>query len=175
MGASSQSIPLDDPIILGKISGPFGTRGWFKVLSYTRPRASIFQYSQWLIGQTGAWHEHVLVDFREQGSLLTASLDAVRDRDAAMLLANSDIAILRSQLPPAEQREFYWADLHGMTVINRLGEDLGTVTALFETGANDVLQVQGAKKRLIPFVLQTYILDVDLGKRIIVVDWHQDD
>ena len=61
----------------------------------------------------------------------------------------------------------------GLDVANIQGEALGRVVGLLETGANDVLQVQGERMRLIPFV-EAYIQSVDVGGGKIVVDWGSD-
>ena len=53
-------------------------------------------------------------------------------------------------------------------------DELGRVAELIETGANDVLVVRGARERLIPFVAETVILDVDVGAGRIRVDWEWD-
>ena len=65
------------------------------------------------------------------------------DRDRAATLLRSEIAVRRSQLPPPEPGEYYWADLEGLRVVTLGGIDLGTVAAVFATGANDVLVVRG--------------------------------
>jgi len=65
----------------------------------------------------------------------------------------------------------------GLTVINTDNEKLGIVDHLLETGANDVLVVNGTEadtQYLIPFVLDITVLQVDLEKRQIQVDWQAD-
>ncbi|MEQ8495073.1 MAG: ribosome maturation factor RimM, partial [Gammaproteobacteria bacterium] len=100
-------------------------------------------------------------------------------RDAAGALVRADIGIRRQQLPPAAPDEYYWVDLIGLTVVNREGARLGEVRGLLETGAHDVLRVVDTSaaglERLIPFVREVYVLDIDLAGRIMRVDWHVDD
>jgi 16S rRNA processing protein RimM len=84
-----------------------------------------------------------------------------------------DVAVPRSTFPDAAANEFYWADLIGLKVVNEQGEDLGTVARLLETGANDVLVVEGDRERLIPFT-EHVIRNVDLPGRMIRVDWGTD-
>ena len=67
--------------------------------------------------------------------------------------------------------EYYWVDLEGMRVETLDGQALGTVSNLFATGANDVLVVEGERRRLIPFVLDDVVTRVDRDKRTISVDW----
>ncbi|WP_292977303.1 ribosome maturation factor RimM [Nitrosomonas sp.] len=89
------------------------------------------------------------------------------------------IAVPRSQLPqlPEDGKDgYYWTDLIGIDVVNTQGKSVGTVSGLFETGANDVMRVQlsNNKEELIPFVDQV-IRQVDLKARQITVDWKLDD
>jgi len=101
-------------------------------------------------------------------------LQGIDDRDQAAGLLECDIGIAREDLPQAEEGSFYWADLEGLQVINRDGTDLGRVAYLMETGANDVLVTEGERERLIPFIAEKVILDVDFAKGVISVDWEWD-
>ena len=96
------------------------------------------------------------------------------DRDQAQALAGREIGITRDGLPAAQPGEYYWHDLQGLRVITLAGELLGTVDHLIETGANDVLVVEGDRERLVPFVMGQVIVDVDLDKGEIQVDWDKD-
>lgn len=160
---------------LGAVKALFGTRGWIKLHSETRPREGIFDYSRWLIGARDDWHEHAVAEWRVQGSALIAKLDAINDRDAAAALIGREIAIDAGALPPAPAGSYYWRDLIGLEVVNRDGVALGVVKSLLETGSSDVLRVRGERERLIPFVQGLYVLDVDAKARRIIVDWQPDD
>jgi 16S rRNA processing protein RimM len=113
------------------------------------------------------------VQARVHGAAVVAQLLGCEDRDAATALRGNEVAVLRAALPATEENEFYWTDLFGLKVVNVLGQDLGVVARIFETGANDVLVVQGERERLIPFVAAV-IQKVDLASGIIRVDWGAD-
>jgi len=163
-------------IVIGKIVGVYGIKGWFKILSFTRPRENIFNYGPWLVKQNSEWLEIQLQEGKPQGKGLVASLEGITDRNEAMTLVGSELAIDREQLPAAKEGEFYWHDLINMQVINKQNEMLGVVTELLETGANDVLVVEADKQRyLIPYVYGVYIKDVDTEQGVIQVDWQSDD
>jgi 16S rRNA processing protein RimM len=85
-----------------------------------------------------------------------------------------DISIRRQQLPEVESGDVYWTDLIGLKVVNLQGENLGVVDHLLETGANDVLVVKGERERLIPFVRDTVVIEIDQGGERILVDWDKD-
>jgi 16S rRNA processing protein RimM len=122
----------------------------------------------------GRWRATKVLEGKRQGKSVIAHLDGIDDRDLAATLIGSDIAIPRDSLPAAEEGSFYWADLEGMQVVHRDGTDLGRVAYLMETGANDVLVTEGERERLIPFIAEKVILDVDFDQGVISVDWEWD-
>ncbi len=157
---------------LGYISGVHGVNGLVKIHSWTRPRAAIFDYQPWLLG---AERRSVTIESgREQGKTLVAALPDVKDRDAARALLDAEIAVFREQLPEPAADEYYWTDLVGLEVVTVNGEPLGTVARLMETGANDVLVVEGERERLIPYVHGRYVVGVDLEDGRVEVDWDPD-
>lgn len=164
-----------DRIVIGRVSGVFGTRGWLKIHSYTRPRDNILTYRHWDIATPAGWQTHRVTDSRRQGNGIIASLENLEDRDAAVAHVNRDIGITRDRLPANEPGEYYWYDLVGMRVFNRDGVPFGRVVQLLDTGANDVLVVEGERKRLIPYVPGVHVDAVDLDAGRISVDWHVDD
>lgn len=159
------------PVVLGRISGLFGVRGWVKVYSYTEPREAVLNYGRWLLSDRDGWQEATVAEGRRHGKSIIARLAGVVDRDQAAELIGTEIAVWRDALPETEDGEFYWSDLEGLTVTHRDGTELGKVAYLLETGANDVLVVQGETERLIPFVMDDVILGVDLANGRIEVDW----
>lgn len=171
MAASEEFIPV------GKISGAFGVKGWVKVFSFTEPRANILEYSPLFLSRRGEWIEIKVSAGHAQGKGVVMGIANVTDRDQVQPLIGSELAIKKEQLEPADEDEFYWADLQGLTVINLEDETLGQVDHLLETGANDVLVVKAKgdnTERLIPFVMDEIVKLVDLDKQLIQVDWGKD-
>lgn len=158
---------------MGRISAPFGVRGWLKVHAFTETMDGLLDYPVWWLAHNGAWHEHRVLEGNVHGKLLIAQLEGVADRSAAEALNGAEIAVLRGELPIPEENEFYWSDLIGLNVVNTAGVELGKVDSLLQTGANDVLVVKGERERLIPFVKQV-VLDVDKAAAVIRVDWGAD-
>lgn len=121
-------------------------------------------------------------DGRRQGKSVVARLAGINDRDAAARFIGADVAVPRAELPEAEVGRYYWADLIGLEVRQGNGQRLGTVARMLATGAHDVMVVHAAgdapdgpvREVLIPFVLDRYVLKVDLAARVIDVDWEWD-
>lgn len=80
----------------------------------------------------------------------------------------------RDQLPALSAGEYYWTDLQGLRVLTVDGVELGTVDHLFATGANDVLVVKGERQRLIPFVKNQVVREIELEQGLVRVDWDAD-
>ncbi|MGZ4998221.1 MAG: ribosome maturation factor RimM [Methylobacter sp.] len=158
-------------ISVGKISGVFGVKGWVKVFSFTDPRENILTYSPWLLKKDDETKIVKVIDGQLQGKTIVAQLAGVNDRDQAAGLMGWDIFITRDQLPKAAKGEYYWSELIGLNVETIDGVQLGTVESLLETGANDVIIVQGERERCLPFLKGQTIINVDLDAGKIIVDW----
>jgi 16S rRNA processing protein RimM len=158
----------DDAVIVGRISGVFGVRGWVKVYSYTQPKENILSYQPWLLdGEARS-----LEGGQTQGKGIVAKLRGCDDRDAAAALVGQDIRVPRQQLPTLAQDEYYWADLIGLRVFNQQGQELGRIDHLIETGAHDVLVLDSGV--MVPYVPERFVLNIDLAQGVMQVDWDTD-
>jgi 16S rRNA processing protein RimM len=174
VNAGSNADTQDTMLVMGRIAGPYGVKGWVHVTAFTELPDGLLDYTPWYLAVNGDWREIEVLAARAHGKGLVAQLADCADRDAAMALTGTDIGVWRSQLPTAGENEYYWYDLIGMQVITRGGQVLGTVDHLMETGANDVLVIRGAREVLVPFVIGQVVETVDLDQRVIRVDWDPD-
>jgi 16S rRNA processing protein RimM len=159
---------------MGRIAAPYAVRGWVKVQTFTEYLDSLLDYPLWHLGKAGKWQAYEVVEARVHSNHLIAQLAGINDRNAAEALQGQEVAVLRDELPPAEEDEYYWDDLIGLDVVNLAGENLGKVVALLETGAHDILKiVEGVQERLIPFTAPI-VREVDAEAGRIVVDWSKD-
>jgi 16S rRNA processing protein RimM len=163
----------NDMVKLGRISGVFGVKGWVKVYSDTEPRENILNYSPWYLLINGQWQAQKVLAGRVHNKGLVVHLEGCDDRDLAATLVRSDIAITQAQLPKPEAGEYYWRDLQGLQVLTLDAVNLGKVTNLMETGANDVLVVkdEDGRERLIPFIREQVVTHIDLEAGTMTVDW----
>ena len=142
--------------------------------SYTDPREAVLNYDRWLLSGKNGWQEVVVAEGQRHGKTIIARIDGFDDRDQAADFIGRDIGVPRDDLPETESGHYYWSDLEGLRVVRRDGTELGRVDYMLETGANDVMVVRGETEQLIPFVLDKVVLDVDLAKGEISVDWEWD-
>jgi 16S rRNA processing protein RimM len=162
------------PVVLGRISGLFGVRGWVKVFSYTEPREAVLQYKGLLLGRNGDWQSIKVAEGQRHGKTVILRLEGVDDRDQAAALIGTEIGAMRRELPEPEDGHYYWLDLIGLKVVHRDGTELGTIKDMLETGANDVMVVAGEQERLIPFIEGRVVINVDLHEKRVDVDWEWD-
>jgi 16S rRNA processing protein RimM len=155
---------------MGRIVAPFGVKGWIKIEPWTAAAKNLLTYPKWWIGDGDGWQERTVDEARTQGRTVVARLEGLDDREAAAGLRGRQVAVPREQLPKAQPNEYYWSDLIGLKVVNEAGRDLGQVVRILETGANDVLVVQGERERLIPFIADV-IAAVELQDGLMRVNW----
>ncbi len=162
-------------ILLGKIVGVFGVKGWVKLQSHTEPRRALFDYLPWTLRQREVERDIAEIEGREQGRGLVAHLPGIDTRELAETLIGTEIWVERDALPKPRKGEYYWVDLENLAVQTVAGLSLGRVSHVFATGANDVLAVRdGERERLVPFLTDDVIKRVDLDAGLIVVDWDPD-
>jgi len=181
----------DDAVEVGRIIGAWGVKGWFKVQAFATEPQALFSSRRWFLRPpeeprvarpvgNAAYPPYLkIAESREHGEWVVARTVDVVDRSGAEALRGARVFVPRASFPTPGADEFYWVDLMGLAVVNRLDEPLGSVVGLIDTGAHSVLRVlpegaQGeAAERLIPFVAQ-YIDEVSLEQRRIRVDWGLD-
>lgn len=158
-------------VVLGKVSGVFGVQGWIKLISATEQPNNILQYNSWHLQSVNGWRNYKVLSSKIHGKGFIAHLEGLNNRDQAIVLIGCEIAIYRKQLPILAPNEFYWSDLEGLKVQTQNGINLGTITRLFATPSNDVLVILGERERLIPYLWDQVIKQVDLSNNLLIVDW----
>jgi 16S rRNA processing protein RimM len=111
--------------------------------------------------------ERRLLTIRASGKTAVARLEGVEDRSAAEALRGTLVEVDRSALPPLEEGEYYHADLLGLSAVDREGRSAGTVVAVENFGAGDLLEIEdaGGKRSLIPF--KEGIADLEEGRVVL--------
>jgi 16S rRNA processing protein RimM len=170
VSATSQDIP-ERRILIGRVVGVFGVRGELKLESYTDPPGALLRYQPWIFAHNGVQSPLTGVRGRDNARGVVATVPGIADRDAAQAMVGGEIWVARSALPKSKPGEYYWVDLEGLQVVTTDGVDLGHVSHLFATGSNDVLVVRGERERMIPFVLDRYVVSIDLDAGRMTVDW----
>ena len=159
----------DARICLGQIGAAHGVGGEVRLRSFTAEPAAITDYGP-LETEDGRMLR--IESLRPAKDHFVARLAGIRDREAARALANAKLYVPRERLPePATADEFYHADLIGLAVIGPAGERLGTVIAVYNFGAGDLIEVQqeadGAKQMLRFDAATVPVVDIAAGRIVV--------
>lgn len=159
-------------VIMGRFGSPHGVKGYIRIQSFTQPIENILSYESWLVKKNNQWvpvhFDHA--EMHHKG--IVAKIKGYADRESVKALTNCEIAVERHQMPDLTEGEYYWADLAGLEVYNCEQQHLGIVEYVVATGANDVLVVKNKDKtHLIPYLIDHYILKVDIENKKITVNW----
>jgi 16S rRNA processing protein RimM len=136
-------------VLMGAIIGAHGIKGEVKVKSFASTPAAIAAYGV-LEDARGRTFDLALTGQASPAKgpggkdVLIARIKGVSDRNAAEALKGVELFVARDRLPKiAEEEEFYLADLIGLTVTDQHGQAMGTVAAVENYGAGDVLSIEG--------------------------------
>ena len=156
-------------ICVGQILGAHGVRGLVKLASFTEDPEAITQYGE-LTDEAGGRVFSVELVGANKGHWI-ARIDAVDDRDVAQALSGTRLFVDRAKLPPPDEDEFYHADLIGLRAELPDGTTLGTVAAMHNFGAGDVIEIAltSGKRPLLPFDRQT-VPEIDPASGRLVID-----
>ena len=179
----------DDLLVVGKITGCYGVKGWVKIHSYTEPQENFLRFGKWMLRRKGAVEPVEFDDGRVQGKGLVAHIAGVDDRTLAESYRGLEVVVPAGSLPDLEEGDYYWSQLQGLQVWCRdqspgAGAEpvlLGSVDHLIETGANDVLVVKPSegsiddRERLIPYLPGDVVTRVDVVEAVIEVSWFLED
>src|SRR6056297_1806246 len=136
---------MADRVCVGAIAGSFGVKGEVRLKSFCADPQAIGTYGA-LSSEDGARTWDVRLT-RPVKAGFAARLSGVGDKDAADALRGTRLYVERDILPSLPDDEFYHADLIGLTVVDTGGEVLGTVKAVLNHGAGDLLEITGASMK----------------------------
>jgi len=161
---------LENPVLMATIGAAQGLRGEVRVRSYTADPTALGDYGN-LHSEDGRIFE--VLEIREAKNVAIVRFRGINDRNAAETLNGLELFIERDNLPDEEleEDEFYYADLEGLEAVDQDGKSYGTVSAVYDFGAGDLLELKGQGRRpaLIPFS-EAAVLEIDLEGGKILID-----
>lgn len=166
---TQQADSNDRKVCIGVIAGPHGVNGLVRLKSFTADPEAVAAYGP-VMDAAGLRRFRIALAGAARDMLL-ARIDGVADRAAAEALKGVELYVERSRLPAPEPDEFYHADLIGLPARRADGGEMGTVTALYDYGAGDMIEIRTAEGRieLLPFT-KAVVPDVDLARGFVVID-----
>lgn len=153
----------DKRIALAAVAGAHGVKGEVRLKLFSDSARNLAAHDYLSVGGVRLR----LLAVRDQGKNAVARFEGVDDRTAAEALRGSLVEVEREQLPPLEDGEYYYSDLIGLACVDRVGAALGTVVAVENFGAGDLIEVElsGGRRSLIPF--RPGIADLEAGRIVL--------
>ena len=162
---------MTDRICVAQIGAAHGIRGEVRLRSFTQDPMAVTAYGP-LESEDGT-RRFEIEALRPAKDHFVARLAGVADRDAAEKLTNLKLYVSRDRLPPVEDDEtFYHADLVGLAAVTPDGAALGTVTAILNFGAGDLVEIKpdgGGEPLMVPFTdAAVPEIDMKAGRMVVV-------
>lgn len=157
-------------VLLGEIGAAQGLKGEVRVRSYTEEPADIAAYGP-LRNEAGT--KTIEIErVRVTPKAVIARIKGVTTREAAEALNRTKLYVSRDALPAAAEDEWYVADLIGLSAVSPEGALLGTVAAVHNFGAGDIVEIEradGGPSLLVAFSDDT-VPDIDIAAgRLVLV------
>jgi|TARA_B110000438_G_C15485395_1_gene509110 16S rRNA processing protein RimM len=164
---------IEDFVVMGRIGGSFGIKGWLKLQVFSEEIDTLGKYKNWYLSNDEKnWKLTKVEQYKISTNKVSVKFYDVDDRTTSDPYKGYLVGVPRDSLPKLKENEYYWNDLIGYKVINLQDILLGQVDTFLETGANDVMVVEGSKQRLIPYTPST-IIKIDKKQQKIAVDWDE--
>jgi len=157
-----------DRVCVGQFAGAHGVRGLTRVKPFTTNATDVARYGP--VETEDAARRFALEVVGQAKGVVIVRIDGVADRDAAQALAGTRLYVARATLPAPDADEFYHADLEGLAIVAPDGAPLGTIRALHDFGAGDLLELSLADGRtvMVPFT-RAVVPEIDLAQRRAVI------
>lgn len=165
-----EQTPPEDNLLIARIGGAHGIAGEVRLETFTEEPEAVMEFSPLTTDRAGLSVR--VTSMRRAGRRAIASLEGIGDRSAAEALAGVRLYVPRSVLPKIEaEDEYYHADLIGMNARTGTGEVFGKVTAIFNFGAGDILEItpSGGPPLMVPFT-RRFVPEVDVKGGIVTVE-----
>src|SRR4051812_7609947 len=127
-------------VCIAQIGAAHGVRGEVRLKPFTEDPLSVARYGS-LESEDGKQRFEIEA-VRPAKDMLVARLKGVTDRNGAEALTNVRLYVAREKLPRAADDEFYHADLVGLAAVTSDGEAIGSVKAVHNFGAGDLLEIE---------------------------------
>lgn len=146
---TSPAAASEKRVALAAVAGAHGVKGELRLKLFADSLESLARHRQVFVGG----RELAIRDVRAGGKMAIARLEGITDRSGAESLRGQLVEVPREHLPPLAEGEYYHADLIGLPCVDEVGSAVGTVVAVENFGAGDLLEVERSdgERSLIPF------------------------
>ena len=159
-------------VAMGKIVKTHGNKGEVQVYPYARDADNLLKYKAFFIGRQGKAEGFLKIDSaRIQGpNRLVLSVDGVKDMSQAEALVGFELFLEQADMPGLSDGEYYWHELIGLKAVTVEGDELGVLSDILETGANDVYVIKGPRGDILIPAIEQVIKEINPRAGIIRID-----
>lgn len=163
------STPLSSLFCAAVIAAPHGVQGWLKVKCFLEDPSKFQAYSPYS-NERGEECFIVKKVVSQDKDILIVSLDEISDRHQAELIKGEKLMLSRDRLPDLSEDTYYHTDLMGLSIKSFSGDFLGTVHALYNFGAGDLLEIKTIEDKLemVPFT-RASVSEVNIEKGFLLL------
>lgn len=159
---------------VGRVARPHGVEGKIRVKTHSGDPSALSVVRTVRLSAKGSGGVERVRDFevlavRPQGGFAVFSLRGIDSPESATEWSGASVSVLREELPPPEEGEYYWADLIGCEAVDASGKRIGDIAALEEGPAHDWLVIRREDGECLLPMVSAFIREVDVpGRRIVV-------
>lgn len=170
MNGKKPAVKLENPVLMGVVAAAQGLRGEVRVKSFTDDPVAIEEYGT-LYGVDGRAFE--ILDARPNKEMVIIRFRGINDRTEAEKLNGTELFVERDSLDDEDldDEEYFYADLEGLEALDAEGKSYGVISAIFDFGAGDILEItqKGKRAQMIPFN-EFSVLEIDFEGGTIMID-----
>ena len=161
---------MEELLQVGVITSMHGVRGEVKVYPTTDDARRFTKLKEVILDDGRAQTKAEIASVKFSKNMVILKFRGIDSRDDAERLRQTKLFVTRDQAVPLKPGEYFIADLIGLSAVSDEGEELGTVTDVLQTGANDVYVIsrENAKDLLVP-AIRDCVLCVDIGSGLMTI------
>lgn len=158
-----------DHFRIAQILRPHGIKGEVKVYSLTDDNSRFKHLREAFVERSGQYEPVIVDGCKFVSEAVVLHISGVNDPEAAEKLRGLYLCVDREHAVKLPEGTYFISDMIGCSVSSDDGTELGTLTEVFETNANDVYVIQGARKLMVP-ALRKLLKRVDIANKVIVLN-----
>jgi len=161
-------------IEVGRVAGVHGTAGKIRVKTYSRDPSGLLHVRTLRLSAEGPGKARRIRDFevrtaQPQGGFAVLSLGGIDSQEVATEWSGASVSVSRAELPPPEEDEYYWVDLIGCEAVDASGVRVGEIVAVEGGAAHDWLVIRRDDGEFLLPIVSSFLREVDVpGRRIVV-------
>lgn len=161
---------LMELFVIGKIEKTSGLKGRLKVVSYLESHDTLHSLEEVYVRKgNDTKGPFTLKNILVRRNNFLVDMEGVEDIEKAHAFVGCQMLISANKLKKLPEDEYYWRDITGLKVITEDGHMLGSITAVFHTGSNDVYVCSGGEREILLPGIAEVIRTIDIEQGVMVV------